>query len=134
MFYNYFKTAFRNLLRNKGYAAINIVGLTVGIATCLLIFLVVQFETGFDNFRKKKNGIYHIGSELHSQYRVSYTGGCAFPVRPQLPIDFPRIKEVASIFNNGCRITITDCAQQKTFIEYNFFMLKTAISCENKQM
>jgi len=45
MFYNYFKTAFRNLLRNKRYAAINIVGLTVGIAACLLIFLVIQFET-----------------------------------------------------------------------------------------
>src|SRR5580704_12288536 len=90
MFYNYFKTAFRNLLRNKGYAVINIVGLAVGVAACLLIFLVIQFETSFDNFHKKKNEIYRLGTELHSQDGLSYTSGSAFPVGPQIRIDFPQ--------------------------------------------
>ena len=54
MIKNYFKTALRNLLRNKTYAMINITGLAVGIASCLLIFLVIQFETSFDTFHKKK--------------------------------------------------------------------------------
>lgn len=54
MFRNYFITAIRNLRRNKSYALINILGLAVGIAACLLIFLVIQFETSFDNFHKKK--------------------------------------------------------------------------------
>jgi putative ABC transport system permease protein len=115
MFYNYFKTAFRNLLRNKGYAAINIVDLAVGIAACLLIFFVIQFETSFDNFHKKKNEIYRIGSELHSQDGVNYTAGCAFPIGPKLHIGFPQIKKVASIFNNGRQIRIVDHAQQKKF-------------------
>lgn len=90
MFYNYFKTAFRNLLRNKGYAAINIVGLAVSIAAYLLIFLVIQFETSFDNFHTKTNEIYLLGTELHSQDGLSYTGGSAFPVGPQIRIDFPQ--------------------------------------------
>jgi hypothetical protein len=90
MFYNYFKTAFRNLLRNKGYAVINIVGLAVGIAACLLIFLVIQFETSFDNFHKKKDQIYRPGTEFHSQDCVCYTAGSAFPVGPQIRIDFPQ--------------------------------------------
>jgi hypothetical protein len=90
MFYNYFKTAFRNLLRNKGYAAINIVGLAVGIAACLLIFLVIQFETSFDNFHKKKDQIYRPGTEFHNQDGLSYTAGSAFPVGPQIRIDFSR--------------------------------------------
>jgi putative ABC transport system permease protein len=90
MFYNYFKTAFRNLLRNKGYAAINIVGLAVGVAAYLLIFLVIQFETSFDNFHTKKNEIYLLGTELHSQDGLSYTDGSAFPVGPQIRIDFPQ--------------------------------------------
>lgn len=85
MFYNYFKTAFRNLLRNKGYAAIDIVGLAVGIAACLLIFLVIQFETSFDNFHKKKDRIYRLGTEFHNQDGVSYTGEYTFP--PQIRID-----------------------------------------------
>jgi hypothetical protein len=54
MFKNYFKTAIRNLKRNKSYAIINTLGLSVGIAACLLLFLVVQFESSFDNFHPKK--------------------------------------------------------------------------------
>src|SRR5439155_195048 len=60
MFKNYFKTALRNLKRNKSYAMINVLGLAVGIAASLLIFLIIQFETSFDNFHKKKNSIYRV--------------------------------------------------------------------------
>ena len=76
---NYFKTAYRNLLRNKSYALINTLGLAVGIAACLLIFLVVQFESSFDNFHIKKNSIYRVGTEFHNQDGVSYSDGIAFP-------------------------------------------------------
>src|SRR5439155_24654894 len=101
MFKNYFKTALRNLKRNKSYAIINVLGLAVGIAASLLIFLVIQFETSFDNFHKKKDSIYRIGTEFHTQDGVSYSDGVAFPTGPALRIDFPQIKEVASIFDNG---------------------------------
>jgi hypothetical protein len=65
MIRNYFKTAWRNLLRNKSYAAINIAGLAIGIAACLLIFLIVQFETSFDNFHSKKEHIYRVITVFH---------------------------------------------------------------------
>ena len=51
MLKNYFKIAWRNIIRHKAYSAINISGLTVGIAACLLIFIVVQYEMSFDTFR-----------------------------------------------------------------------------------
>ena len=54
MFKNYFKIAWRNLLRNKSYAAINITGLAVGIGVCLLIFIIIQYQTNFDTFHSKK--------------------------------------------------------------------------------
>ena len=103
MFKNYLKTAFRNLKRNKSYAIINVLGLTVGVAASLLIFLVIQYETSFDNFHKKKNSIYRVGTEFHTQDGVGYSDGIAFPVAPALRIDFPQIKEVASIFKKGDR-------------------------------
>ena len=123
MFRNYFKTALRNLKRNKSYAIINVLGLSVGIAASLLIFLVIQFETSFDNFHKKKNNIYRIGTTLHLQDGVKYTPGCAFPVAPQLRIDFPQIKEVASIFlRSSHQITIDNVnGQQKKLIDPNFY-------------
>ncbi len=55
MFKNYLTTAFRNLQRNKSYAIINIFRVAVGVAACLLIFLVIQFETSFDGFHKNRN-------------------------------------------------------------------------------
>src|SRR6185312_7024942 len=121
MLKNYFKTAFRNFQRNKSYALINTLGLAVGIAACLLIFLVVQFESSFDNFHPKKNSIYRIGTEFHNQDGVSYSDGVAFPVAKGLRVDFPQIKEVASIFRNGGQITVEDGAAQKKLQEDHFY-------------
>ncbi len=122
MFKNYFKTAFRNLQRNKSYAAINMLGLAIGIAACLLIFLVVRFETSFDNFHSKKNSIYRIGTEFHNQDGVHYADGIAFPAAPALRLDFPQLKEVASIFQQGGQITAESSnGQLKKLNEDNFY-------------
>jgi len=122
MFKNYFKTAFRNFRRNKSYGLINTLGLAVGIAACLLIFLVVQFESSFDNFHPKKNSIYRVGTEFHNQDGISYSAGVAFPVASGLRLDFPQIKEVASIYHNGGQITVEDGSnQQKKLEEDNFY-------------
>jgi putative ABC transport system permease protein len=108
MFKNYFKTAFRNLKRNKSYAFINTLGLTVGIASCLLLFMVIRFETSFDNFHPKKNSIYRVNTEFHNQDGVSYSAGVSFPVGPAIRIDFPQIKEVASMLNRGGQVTVNN--------------------------
>src|SRR5688572_13641487 len=67
MLRNYWKTAWRNLKRNKSYAISNVLGLSIGIAASLLIFLVIHFETSFDNFHKKGDSIYRLATEFHSQ-------------------------------------------------------------------
>lgn len=122
MIKNYLKTALRNLKRNKNYATINVLGLAVGIAACLLVFLVIKYETSFDTYHKKKDQIYRVGTQHHSQDGVSYSAGVAFAVAPALRIDFPQIKEVASIFKNGNQITIeSENKQTKKFTENNFY-------------
>lgn len=101
MLKNYLKIALRNLSRNKTYTILNILGLTIGISACLLIFLVIQFETSFDNFHPKKNNIYRVGTEFHNQDGVGYSAGAAFPVGPQLRLDFPQLEEVTSMYKRG---------------------------------
>jgi putative ABC transport system permease protein len=66
MFRNYIKIAWRNLLRNRAYAAINIIGLALGISACLVIFLSVHFELSHDNFHVGKENIYRVVSALGS--------------------------------------------------------------------
>src|SRR5215211_2505362 len=58
MLKNYFKIAFRNLRRNKAFSFINIFGLSIGMASAMLIFLWIQNEISYENFHTKKDRIY----------------------------------------------------------------------------
>ncbi|HUQ96559.1 MAG TPA: ABC transporter permease [Chitinophagaceae bacterium] len=98
MLRNYLLTAYRNLLRNKSYTAINVIGLAVGIAACLLIFLVIWFQTSFDNFHKKRDAIYRVVSEFNNPDGKGYSSGVPLPVAAGLRLDYPQVKEVASIY------------------------------------
>ncbi|MGH2565948.1 MAG: ABC transporter permease, partial [Ginsengibacter sp.] len=60
MFRNYFKTAWRNLWKNKITSAINIIGLSVGMTASVLILLWVQNELSFDNYHPDENNIYRL--------------------------------------------------------------------------
>lgn len=58
MFKNYIKIALRNIKKHKGYSFINIAGLAIGMACCILILLWVQDETGYDQFHKRRSELY----------------------------------------------------------------------------
>ena len=60
MFLNYFKTAYRSILRNKGYAIINIAGLALGLAIFSMAALLAEFHFGFDKFHKDFERIYSV--------------------------------------------------------------------------
>lgn len=122
MFKTYFKTAIRNLKRNKSYAIINVSGLAVGIAACLLLFLVIQYETSFDNFHKNKENIYRVITEFHSQDGVGYSDGVCFPAGNAIRLDFPHIKQVASIYRDEGQVTVLDGKTTiKKLEEENFY-------------
>lgn len=100
MIRNYFKTAWRNLMRNKSYAAINIIGLSIGIAACTLIFLIIQFETSFDTFHVKKDKIYRVITAFHNPDGVNLSSGVPLPISEGLRLDFPQLKQVAQVMQN----------------------------------
>ncbi|MFI5159867.1 MAG: ABC transporter permease [Sphingobacteriales bacterium] len=109
MIKNYFKTAWRNLLRNKSYATINIAGLAIGIAACLLIFLIVQFETSFDNFHINKDRIYRVVDVSMGPDGRHLGSGTPVPMSEGLKLDFPQLKHVANIMqNDGSHYSVSD--------------------------
>lgn len=128
MFKNYLKTALRNLKRNKGYAAINITGLAVGVAACLLIFLVIQFETSFDTFHANTQRIYRVSKRFDKTGNGGYSRGICFPAGKQLPLDFPQLEQVASISSaQGDQLTVMDDngrTTQKKFKEDGLFFIE----------
>lgn len=107
MFKSNWKMAFRSLGRYKGYTTINVIGLAVGIAACLLIFLVVQFESSFDNFHHNTRRIYRIGSQFKLPDGLHYSGGANFVAGRQLRIDYPQLENVSTILSAaGDQITV----------------------------
>ncbi|HEX4849773.1 MAG TPA: ABC transporter permease [Puia sp.] len=103
MFKNYFKTAIRNLARNKNYTIINIAGLASGIAVCLVIFIIIQFEMSYDNFHAKKDRIYRVLTEYHhaDAAEIFYGQGVPFPMPAGLRANFPQLEKVSGIYHQG---------------------------------
>jgi putative ABC transport system permease protein len=101
MLTRYVKLAFRTANRQKGFSITNILGLAAGMAVCLLIFLVVRFETGFDRFHAKKDHIYRVVSIFKEPQGIDYEPGVPFPTAPALRQDCPQLKNVADILSLG---------------------------------
>ena len=120
MISSYFKFAIRSFLRNKSYSFINIVGLTVGISSFLLIFLVIQYELSFDDFHKSKERIYRLVSVPYKAGTgFNSTGAVPFPVAEGLRQDYPQLEAVARIWASDGQITLEDPAlkDEKQFKE-----------------
>src|SRR3982751_3083522 len=70
MIKNYLKIAWRNIIRNKGFSAINISGLALGMACSLLILLWVQDERSVDNFHTNGKQLYHVYGQNHFDGKI----------------------------------------------------------------
>ena len=100
MLKNYFKTAFRSLNRNRNYTIINIGGLAVGIAVCMMIFIIIQFQTSYDDFHAKKDRVYRVLTESHhaDAGNVSYAKNVPFPMPAGLKAEFPQLEQIAPVY------------------------------------
>ncbi|SKA18394.1 ABC transporter permease [Sediminibacterium ginsengisoli] len=110
MFKNYFKTAWRNLRKNKVFSFINILGLTIGITTCMMIFLFIMNEFSFDRFHKDGDRIYRVmrGFSKDGETKsVSYLSGLYAPALQNeykgLIESVVRVSQNNNLFTNGDR-------------------------------
>ncbi|MFI5153236.1 MAG: ABC transporter permease [Chitinophagales bacterium] len=96
MIRNYFKTAIRNLLKNKTFSLINISGLAIGIAAFLLIVNYLRFQYSFDDFHINKDRIFRIPMTITETGGKKQTFAFTFPaLAPAMKKDFPEVQEVA---------------------------------------
>ncbi len=92
MFRNYLKIALRNLWKNKGFSAINILGLSVGIATCLLITLYVADELSYDKYNDKVSRIYRVNVDLKFGGAEQKFAVAAAPLAFTMVKEYPQIE------------------------------------------
>jgi putative ABC transport system permease protein len=89
----YFLTGIRNMRKQFGYTSLNVLGLTLGIATCLTIFLVVRYELSYDAFNHKAARTYKVN--LHGG---DYNPCISLAIAPALRVDFPELEQVSQVW------------------------------------
>jgi putative ABC transport system permease protein len=97
MLFNHIRTALRQAAKYKGYTAINIAGLVVGLASCMLILLWVADETSKDQFHEKSDRLYQVWRNMvQSNGDVQTTDGIPFPLEHVLRTQYPEVESVTS--------------------------------------
>jgi putative ABC transport system permease protein len=130
MYKNYYKIAWRNLVKKKAYSFINIFGLALGIACCLLIFMFVQDELSYDNYHEKGDRIFRV---IHSESTGDPKLGIAAapywvwnnaPIGAALKNDFPEIEKVVQ-FSGRADILLSK--EDKIYQEDGVFFMDSTV-------
>ena len=101
MLSNYLKIAFRNITGNPLFSAINIIGLSIGLACCIIITLFVQYETSYDKHWQNADRIHRVTRDFFSNnLRLA---NIAPSIAPLLKQDYPEIEDITRIMRIGVR-------------------------------
>jgi len=115
MFRNYLKIALRNISRHRMYSFINILGLAVGIATAIIIYLIIQGELQFEAHHPEN--IYRINKKYTMKGETNINRSTPYPLRSNLVEEIPEVIESVHITNSSCILQYDD----KVFRERNNF-------------
>jgi putative ABC transport system permease protein len=98
MIKNYFKTAWRNLVKNKSFSLINIVGLAVSMSVCLLIIMIIADQKNYDQFHVNKERIYRVHTAgKNNNAGMNVMASSALPLGEVLQKDYPGVEAAASL-------------------------------------
>ena len=114
---NFFKIAFRNLLRSKGFSAINIIGLSIGMASAILILLWIQNEVSYDQFHEKKDRIYEAWNRGTFDGVISCWNNTPKPLARALQSDLPEVEQTTRV--NWPNTFVFSIGQKKLFVQGN---------------
>lgn len=101
MIKNFFKVAYRNLLRHKGFSVINITGLAIGMATTILILLWIQDEVSYDRFHKNKDRIYEVWNRVSVEGETSCWDTTPVPLAAAVEKDLPEVERAVRVNSNN---------------------------------
>lgn len=116
MFTHYLTIAVRRLFRNKTYSIINILGLSIGLTSCLLIALYINYEYNFDRFHKDSEKIYRVIQQF-GEDATSRTNVTGVPMAPMMEKDFTEFTESVRIHYLGGLVSVDNGEDKNTYRE-----------------
>ncbi len=125
MLKNYFNITLRNLWRNKVNTFINLLGLSLGVACCLLIVLYVQHELSYDKYHTQADRIYRLSNEMNLTGEPNHIAVVGLAPGPTMVADFPEVLAQVRFMSAGNRTTVR--YDDKLFNENGFFFSDTTV-------
>ena len=126
MIKNYFKTAWRNLWKNKTFSFINVAGLAIGMAACLLILQYVSFKLSYDQFNKNASDIYRVYNDRYQHGKLIQHGTITYSgVGPAMQADYPEVVNHTRVEPSGRTIisyNLKKIGDQNTYYVENSFL------------
>src|SRR5690349_15915167 len=104
MIRNYLTIAYRNLMKHRFYSFINVAGLAIGVASCLIILLYVIHETSYDKHYTDNDRLFRVNSEIKFGPNHLIMAVCPAPLAETLVRDFPEVEVAARFFDPGTTI------------------------------
>lgn len=124
MWLSYIKVAFRSLIKQRLYAFINIVGLAIGVTTCILILMFVDYEQGFDRFHENADNVYRLNLEGKlgdNEFRMTNSTA---PAGPTMIEEYPEVVNYTRIRNTGFPVLRYE---DKVFSEERWFQADSTV-------
>lgn len=132
MIKSYFKIAWRGMMKNKFFSIVNILGLSVGLACCMLIALYLHYETSYDSYQKNIDNLYQVGTtNIKNGEKDNQSPNTSPPVSAALKQEFPEIAESARLlplFADDVNLVqySPSNGDKKSFLEGNGFLADPA--------
>ena len=124
MLKNYFKIALRNLGRHKFHAFVNIFGLALGMACCIIILLYLKEELSYDRFHNQAENIFRITEKTQTDALTTHTAHTYSATAPALTNEFPEVSSAVRFLNQNAMVTLD---KDKSFQEPGFFYVDSTV-------
>lgn len=125
MISNFFRTAWRNIIKYKTYATINFIGLTCGLTLSLLIFTYIRQEISFDTFHEKLDRIYRLKYYAPNELLIASTPP---PIAPRMKEFFPEVEEAARLYGRNVSITRVNGDESDSYEENSVYFADSTIT------
>lgn len=120
MLKNYLTIALRNISRHKGYTFLNVAGLAVGIASCIIIFFFIRNELSYDTYHRDADRIYRVAIDIQSKADNRVFAKTSAPLVAALKKDFPQVEQAVQLWQWNS--LLVKYGEEKSFYEDNFFL------------
>lgn len=125
MITSYFKIAWRNMIRERRTSFINLIGLSLGVASALILFVIVQYEWSYDRFHKNYDRIYRIVTETRHETSTNYNPGTPNPLPRALQADIPQLKAIVPLLATGAQVDVPQTNRNSTDDKYSELVVFT---------